>query len=86
MSRFEEQLKDKKMEKEHAFQMNKMRREKQAGLYFDLAKIFCAGMVVGNLSSLFSYGEIANFNYVAIVGGIILTVVFIALGQKILSK
>lgn len=86
MSRFEEQQKDKTIEKEHAFQMNKMRREKQASLCFDLAKIVCAGLVVGNLSPIFVQETSLAFNIPIILSGIIITIGLIHFGNKLLTN
>lgn len=62
----------------------KMRRDKRAGLFFDLCKLTFAGMVIGGITPMFtkSYDEIT---WPLIVGGALATIIFAYIGDYILK-
>lgn len=82
MSKFDEQQQDKKAAKEHAFQMEKMRREKRAGLYFDMAKLVCGGLVIGTIVSYVNGNIQSGTTIYLIIIGSIGTMSLILLGNK----
>lgn len=86
MSRFEELQKDKKIEREHAFQMNKMRREKLSSLCFDMAKIICTGIVIGGITPMFTDKFSVIENLVPILCGGVVVSFLIILGITIINK
>ena len=63
---------------------DKVRREKLAGLFFDLAKLSFAGLVVGGIVSMKPDIDITLDIYRVIIGGIS-TIVFIRIGNTILK-
>ena len=68
MGNWSEQQEVKKEVKEK----DKVRREKLAGLFFDLAKLSCAGLVVGGIvASLFF--DLCKVTYTVLVVGLLVT-------------
>ncbi len=63
---------------------DKVRREKLAGLFFDLAKLSFAGLVVGGIVSMKPDVDITLDIYRVIIGGIS-TIIFIRIGNTILK-
>ena len=63
---------------------DKVRREKLAGFFYDIAKLSFAGLVVGFVMPIFSDVKNEN-NWYVIVIGIVLTVLSASLANKILK-
>ena len=63
--------------KKEVKEKDKVRREKLAGLFFDLAKLSFAGLVVGGIVSMKPDVDITLDIYRVIIGGIS-TIIFIA--------
>lgn len=63
---------------------DKVRREKLAGLFFDLAKLSFAGLVVGGIVSMKPDVDITLDIYRVVIGGIS-TIIFIRIGNTILK-
>ena len=63
---------------------DKTRREKLAGFFFDLAKLCCAGLVVGDITPLLTQTE-NGINWAIIIGGIISTYWFAFSANNILK-
>lgn len=71
--------------KKEVKEKDKVRREKLAGLFFDLAKLSFAGLVVGGIVSMKPDVDITLDIYRVIIGGIS-TIIFIRIGNTILNK
>lgn len=69
--------------KKEVKEKDKVRREKLAGLFFDLAKLSFAGLVVGGIVSMKPDVDITDI-YRVIIGGIS-TIIFIRIGNTILK-
>lgn len=82
MSKFDEQQQDKKAAKEHAFQMEKMRREKKAGLFYDFAKLAFGGMVVGAIVSFANGNLQVSTTWGLAVCGVLGTIVLTLIGNS----
>lgn len=80
MSNWSEQQEVKKEAKEK----DKVRREKLAGLFFDLAKLSFAGLVIGGIVSMKPDMNITLDIYRVIIGGFS-TIIFIRIGNAILK-
>jgi hypothetical protein len=63
---------------------DKVRREKLAGLFFDLAKLSFAGLVVGGIVSMKPDVDMTLDIYRVIIGGVS-TIIFIRIGNTILK-
>ena len=61
----------------------KTRQEKIGGYFPNMSQLSFAGMVIGEITPLLN--EDAGSSYVAIAGGLICTVVFALIGNKILK-
>ena len=70
--------------KKEVKEKDKVRREKLAGLFFDLAKLSFAGLVVGGIVSMKPDVDITLDIYMVIIGGIS-TIIFIIIGNTILK-
>lgn len=80
MGNWERQQEAKKEIKE----IDRVRREKLAGFFYDIAKLSFAGLVVGVVMPIFSDSKNEN-NWYVIVLGIILTILSASLANKILK-
>lgn len=63
---------------------NTTRREKLAGFFFDLAKLCFATVVLGGITPLF-VNDIVNIRWGIVVSGVIATLIFASIANKILK-
>lgn len=70
--------------KKEVKEKDKVRREKLAGLFFDLAKLSFAGLVIGGIVSLKPDDDISIDIYRVIIGGIS-SIFFARIGNTILK-
>jgi hypothetical protein len=63
---------------------DKLKKEKLSGFFLDMAKLTFAAMVLGDLMPLLN-GNATSNNYLSLILGIIMTLVYALLGYRILK-
>lgn len=80
MSNFSKDIDRKKEHKEK----DKVRKEKLASFFFDVAKLIIAGIVIGGITPIYS-NDYINVNYLVVIFGTVAAVFFAWIGNKILK-
>lgn len=63
---------------------DKVRKEKLASFFFDVAKLIIAGIVIGGITPMYN-NDYLNVNYLVVIFGTIAAVFFAWIGNKILK-